>query len=122
MSEVWTKYKAIVSYQGETRIVPVQAMSEHEAPDHARVMAGFEFGWDPGEVKVVSIAPDHQGELPSDHIHSYEVHLRPEGGEPEVFRLKARDAECAEGLAVLHCADRLGLDIREIDVLSVAAV
>lgn len=121
MSEVWTKYKATVSCRGETKAVPLQAMSEHDAPDHARIMAGFEFGWDPREVEVVSIAPDRQGELPTDHIHSYEVRLRPEGGEVEVFRLKARDAECAEGLAVLHCADRLGLDIREIDVLSVAA-
>jgi hypothetical protein len=122
MVDVWNCYKVTVTYDGATKTLPVQALSEHEIADNARIMSGFEFGWNPADVKVLGYEADRFGELPSAHIHTFEVHVRPEGGEPEVFRLKARDAESAEGLAVLHCADRLGIDVRAVDVLSVAQI
>ncbi len=122
MSDVWTSYVATVTYQGETRTLPVQALSVHEVSDNARVMAGFEFGWNPADVGVTGYEADPDGKIASPHVHTFEVHVRPEGGQPEVFRLKARDAESAEGLAVLHSADRLGIDARAVDVLSVSQV
>jgi hypothetical protein len=122
MADVWNSYRATVAYQGATQTIPVQAMSEHEVADHARIMAGFEFGWNPAEVQVLAYEPDTSGSLPNAHIHTFEVHVRPEGGDPEVLRLKARDIDTAEGLAALHCADRLGIDVREIDVLSAEQV
>ncbi|NRG19668.1 hypothetical protein HPQ64_18415 [Rhizobiales bacterium] len=122
MSDIWVNYRATVSYDGKIETIPVQAMSEHEVADHARIMAGFEFGWNPADVKIVSFEPDPEGRLEHGHIHMFEVSVRPEGGEPQTFRLKARDADCAEGLAVLHCADKAGLDPREVDVLNVVPV
>ena len=122
MAEVWNAYKATVTYRDETRTLPVQALSEHEVADHARIMAGFEFGWPPAEVQVVAYEADSSCSLPNAHVHTFEVHVRPEGGEAATLRLKARDADTAEGLAVLHCADNLGIDVREVDVLSVAQV
>jgi hypothetical protein len=122
MSDVWTSYVATVTCHGETRTLPVQALSVHEVSDNARVMAGFEFGWAPAEVSVLRYELDAEGTSGDTHIHTFEVHVRPEGGQPEVFRLKARDAESAEGLAVLHSADRLGIDPRAVDVLSVSRV
>jgi len=122
MADVWNSYTATVTYQGKKKTLPVQALSEHEVADHARIIAGFEFGWNPAEVDVVTYEPDNSGSLPNPHIHTFEVHVRPEGGAVEILRLKARDADTAEGLAVLHCADRLGIDVREVDVLSVTQV
>jgi hypothetical protein len=122
MSEVWRSYMATVAYNGTTKHLPVQALSEREVTDNARVIAGFEFGWKPAEVKVLAFEIDKSGDLPTTHTETFEIHVRPEGGEPEVMHLKARDAECAEGFAVLRCADRLGIDAREVDVLSVIKV
>ncbi|MBA5779226.1 hypothetical protein H2509_19020 [Stappia sp. F7233] len=119
MSEIWLKYRATVRSNGEVRMLPVQAMSVHEAPDHARFIAGFEFGWDPSGVEVLKLEPDESSDHSGGHVHAFEVTVRSEGGEPEIYKLKARDAECAEALAVLHCADRTGLDPREVDILSV---
>jgi hypothetical protein len=120
--DAWRSYKATVACYGTTRTLPVQALSEHEVADNARIIAGFEFGWKPAEVEVVAFQIDNVGDLPNAHTETFEIHVRPEGGEPEVMRLKARDAECAEGFAVLHCAHRLGIDAREVDVLSVVKV
>jgi hypothetical protein len=117
--DAWRSYKATVACDGTTRTVPVQALSEHEVADNARIIAGFEFGWKPAEVEVVAFEIENMGDLPNAHTETFEIHVRPEGGEPEVMRLKARDAECAEGFAVLHCAHHLGIDTREVDVLSV---
>jgi hypothetical protein len=122
MSEVWRSYRATVACNGTTKHLPVQALSEHEVADNARVIAGFEFGWKPAEVKVLAFEIDKSGDLPTTHTETFEIQVRPEGGEPEVMRLKARDAECAEGFAVLRCADPLGIDVRAVDVLSVFKV
>jgi hypothetical protein len=94
-------------------------LSEHEVADNARVIAGFELGWKPADVEVVAFEIDNSGDLPTTHTETFEIHVRPEGGEREVMRLKARDAECAEGFAGIRCANRLGINAREVDVLSV---
>jgi hypothetical protein len=97
-------------------------LSKHEVADNARIIAGFEFGWKPADVEVLTFEIDNSGDLPNTHTETFEIHVRPEGGEPEVMHLKARDAECAEAFAVLRCADRLGIDARAVDVLSVVKV
>lgn len=113
------KYLAIVEHIGQRRTIPVQAMSEHEVRDHARIMAGFEFGWEPSRVSVQSFVSDPGDGPAHKHDRSFTIVVRLEGGEPESYTLMARDAECAEGLAVLHCADKSGRQAAEIDVISV---
>ncbi len=120
--DAWRSYKATVAFGGTTRTLAVEALSEHEVADNARIVAGFEFGWKPAEVEVVAFEIDNIGDVPNAHTETFEIHVRPEGGEPEVMRLKARDAECAESFAVLHCAHRLGIDTREVDVLSIVKI
>lgn len=119
MSEIWNKYIAKVSYEGETREIPVETMSVHEVEDHARIMAGFEYSWPPSDVTVAGYEPDSPDSARHVHDKLYEIGVRPEGGEEETYTLKARDAECAEGIAVLHCSDKTGLPIQEIDVVHV---